>query len=182
MVLCLVSLSPWKYIADQSKVKWRVYFFNLSQQSNNIQVRWCSNVSPGPRSLCAKSMAKGVFSPGGRGSASTQHVRWGQIPKSTEPTWLQHNPFTVEIERVCVLSDIASVLLLISEPGEKAVCFFMVHEYLRIWWGPCWCWQNRNRNLNSVLFFRKYFPLFFSLENIFQYSPLYQFSGGHVRG
>lgn len=56
--------SPYPLQSAQ-RLRWTVYAFLtflLSRQSNNIRLRWCSKVRPGPRSLSAGSSAKEVCS------------------------------------------------------------------------------------------------------------------------
>lgn len=124
--LYLFSLSPWKCTRDQTKARWTACAFStflLPGQSNNIRPRWCSKVGHGPRSL--SRLRRCAQRRGGGGGQPQAHGHWSEIwSQNHEPLWLQYNTFIIDSDKVCAISNVASVLLIISDPREQAVCFF----------------------------------------------------------
>lgn len=58
-----------------------------------------------------------------RGAERRAHGQLGEArSQNQEPLWLQYNTFIIESDKVCAITNGACVLLIISDPGEQAVC------------------------------------------------------------
>lgn len=140
-----------------------------------------------------------------RGGGEWQAQRLWGVNQQKQSLWLEYNMLMIESDKVFAISNIASVLLIISDPGEPAACFFTVQhdagacseipadadkikaaKPAERWRINCLSAEISGLKIRRQLLCQHCLCLWnhhlCSLEIISHYSPLYLFSGGRVRG